>query len=453
MSKRKLESNAGMHPSNPYYNNKPDFVALAELYPSLKPFLIFKTEKSRGSVSQATINFRDPVALRELTYCLLKRDFSIQLDIPLDSLCPPIPNRLNYVCWIEDLMKNDTKKDIYGIDIGTGASSIAFANKNISTNHLEQTITVMKITSSEIFQDALFQDGNNCYDFSMCNPPFYESEQDIQGSFMGKEDRPSAVCQGTSNEMITKGGEVQFVKQMVDESSSRRERIRWYTSMLGKRGSVDEITAYLREKKILNYTLTTFRQGQTNRWAIAWSYGEERPSWASMQHISSKMIKLAPPATILSFVNKELTIENAIGRIETILDQLLVDQVLEDNEAQDQREPAIFRCRVRRNTWSRAARRAIARQKLASKGSAKDATGNIERPSEPVILEFDLRVVPIFPKHPSPSSSGPTESTGVTALGLSIEQIWTSGLDRGLFESFFLHLKSEVNKGPLEDTP
>lgn len=28
-----------------------------------------------------------------------------------------IPNRLNYVCWIEDLMKNDTKKDIYGIDM------------------------------------------------------------------------------------------------------------------------------------------------------------------------------------------------------------------------------------------------------------------------------------------------------------------------------------------------
>lgn len=172
-----------------------------------------------------------------------------------------------------------------------------------------------------------------------------------------------------------------------------------------------------------------------------------------MQHISSKMIKLAPPATILSFANKELTIENAIGRIKTILDQLLVDHVLEDNEVQDQREPAIFRCRVWRNTWSRAARRAIARQRLASKGSAKDATGNIERPSEPAMLEFDLRVVSIFPEYPSSSSSGPTESTGVTALGLSIEQIWTAGLDRGLFESFFLHLKSEVNKGPLEETP
>ncbi|KAF9177186.1 Methyltransferase-like protein 16 [Haplosporangium sp. Z 767] len=314
MSKRKLELNTGMHPSNPYYNNKPDFIALAELYPSLKPFLIFKTEKSCGSVSQATINFQDPVALRELTYCLLKRDFSIQLDIPLDSLCPPLPNRLNYICWIEDLMKNDTKKDIRGIDI-----SIAFANKNISTNRLEQTITVMKITSSKIFQDELFLGENNC----MCNPPFYESEQDIQDSFMGKEDRPFGVCQGTSNEMITKGGEVQFVKQMIDESSSRRERIR----------------------------------------------------------------------------------------------------------------------------------RAITRQKLATKDSAKDVIGNIERPSEPVILEFDLRVVPILPKHPSASSSGPTESTGIAALGLGIEQIWTSGLDRALFESFFLHLKNEVNKGPLEVAP
>lgn len=64
------------------------------------------------------------------------------------------------------------------------------------------------------------------YDFCMCNPPFYKDEQDIQDSLEGKEGQPSAICKGTTNEMITTGGEAQFVKQMVDESIIHGQQIR-----------------------------------------------------------------------------------------------------------------------------------------------------------------------------------------------------------------------------------
>lgn len=39
MSKRKL-TETGMHPNNPYFNKPPNFVALAQLYPSLAPLLV-----------------------------------------------------------------------------------------------------------------------------------------------------------------------------------------------------------------------------------------------------------------------------------------------------------------------------------------------------------------------------------------------------------------------------
>ncbi|OAQ31368.1 S-adenosyl-L-methionine dependent methyltransferase [Linnemannia elongata AG-77] len=289
-----------MHPNNPYFNNPPNFVALAQLYPSLAPLLSLKG--SSGAETKGIINFQDPSALRELTYCLLKKDFSIDLNIPLDSLCPPIPNRLNYVCWIEDLLDNESTKEIHGIDIGTGASciypllgcsrnknwrmvatdiddrSISFAESNVKRNHLDNVIKIIKNSSTDTFPAILFKDREQRYDFCMCNPPFYKDEQDIQDSLEGKEGQPSAICKGTTNEMITTGGEAQFVKQMVDESIIHGQRIRWYTSMLGKRGTIDTVIAYLKEKKILNYTLTTFRQGRTSRWAIAWSYGNAHAS-------------------------------------------------------------------------------------------------------------------------------------------------------------------------------
>lgn len=56
---------------------------------------------------------------RQLTQCLLKDQFDLDIDFPLDSLCPAVPNRLNYILWLEDLIQDtltDTK-DIMGIDM------------------------------------------------------------------------------------------------------------------------------------------------------------------------------------------------------------------------------------------------------------------------------------------------------------------------------------------------
>lgn len=71
----------------------------------------------------------------------------------------------------------------------------------------------------------------------MCNPPFYESAEEMQQLSEQKDVGPSAVswsfvsraktdahdirgqvCTGAPTEMVTKGGEVAFVSQMVQES-------------------------------------------------------------------------------------------------------------------------------------------------------------------------------------------------------------------------------------------
>jgi 23S rRNA (adenine1618-N6)-methyltransferase len=82
------------------------------------------------------------------------------------------------------------------------------------------------------------------------------------------------VYTATSIEKITEGGEVDFVKRIIDESLVLKSAIRWYTSMLGKRSSLKTLRSYLHEKAIDNHVATEFIQGRTHRWGIAWSFME-----------------------------------------------------------------------------------------------------------------------------------------------------------------------------------
>lgn len=49
---------------------------------------------------------------------------------------------------------------------------------------------------------------------------------------------------------------------------------RVFTSMLGKKKSLNELKNYLLEKNIHNISETEFCQGHTMRWGIAWSFSE-----------------------------------------------------------------------------------------------------------------------------------------------------------------------------------
>ncbi|KAF9986423.1 hypothetical protein BGZ65_007627 [Modicella reniformis] len=341
-----------------------------------------------------------------------------------------VPNRVNYICWIEDLMKNEFTRPICGIDIGTGASciypllgctrnknwkmvateiddrSIEFAHGNVTRNKMQHIITIMKSSPPDIFPSALFEDSGRTYNFCMCNPPFYKDELDIQDGLEAKEGKPSAVCQGTSSEMMTTGGEVQFVKQMIDESIQWQTRIRWYTTMLGKKSSVDKIVAHLKGHK------------------------------ASMQNTSNKLLKMAAPTTVLSFEVSDMAIDKACNRVETILDRLSINHQTGTADIRDPEGIQIIQATARANTWSRAARRAQARQaNNQEKGNASTGTLGSTAPN---ILDFDIRLF-------APTERQESSDTALTPQSaLTIQLTWTFGQDRELFESFFLHLRSRV---------
>ncbi|XP_058191215.1 uncharacterized protein LOC131308320 isoform X3 [Rhododendron vialii] len=116
-----------IHPRNKYSDNPPDFAQLASLYPSFEPFVFFSRD------GRPRIDWTDFNATRELTRVLLLHDHSLNWWIPDGQLCPTVPNRSNYIHWIEDLLSSEIitnthpKGDgevVRGFDIGTGANCI-----------------------------------------------------------------------------------------------------------------------------------------------------------------------------------------------------------------------------------------------------------------------------------------------------------------------------------------
>lgn len=71
-------------------------------------------------------DFKNQEGLRLLTTILLKKDFDLDVDLPVGRLVPTIPLRLNYLLWIEDLfnLNYDNTKKIKGIDIGKKSNEL-----------------------------------------------------------------------------------------------------------------------------------------------------------------------------------------------------------------------------------------------------------------------------------------------------------------------------------------
>ncbi len=73
-------------------------------------------------------------------------------------------------------------------------------------------------------------DQTNHYDFLMCNPPFFSDISEHEGlAHTRKPDRPTANSINTAanvESIYDQGGEVEFVKRMINESQTYATNVR-----------------------------------------------------------------------------------------------------------------------------------------------------------------------------------------------------------------------------------
>ncbi|KAM6946056.1 RNA N(6)-adenosine-methyltransferase mettl16 [Aplochiton taeniatus] len=285
--------NKSMHPRNRYKDKPPDFAYLASKYPD------FQQHVHTNLLGRAMLNFKEPEAVRALTCTLLKEDFGLTIDIPLERLIPTVPLRLNYIHWVEDLIGGQGEPR-NGIDIGTGASCIYpllgasmnswhflatevddicfdYATRNVQQNKLSDLIRVVKVPQKTLLMDALKEEAAIIYDFCMCNPPFFANQLEAKGvnSRSSRRAPPSSVNTGGVTEIMAEGGELEFVKRIIHDSLQLRTRLRWYSCMLGKKCSLAPLKEELRKQRVPKVTHTEFCQGRTMRWALAWSFYDD----------------------------------------------------------------------------------------------------------------------------------------------------------------------------------
>ena len=293
-----------MHRRN-IFRKEPDFKKLACEYQELKQFMTV------GSKNKLKFNFKNPDALRALTCALLHRYFQKRIILPPDRMIPAVPQRLNYICWIEDLVKlvetQIADLNVVGVDIGTGAScifpilschrnpawsfigveadakSFSVAVENVQKNFMDERIRLLKISTDDTLNDILCL-STYPVTFIMCNPPFFEEEYGVTLEMsdtsspsvgVGVGGRPKSTSNTADKiESIVSGGEIAFVGHMLEQSRHLKEEVIIYTSMLGKKQSLTHFKQTLSSlnEDNLSWTWAELCQGKTIRYAIAWSF-------------------------------------------------------------------------------------------------------------------------------------------------------------------------------------
>lgn len=294
-----------LHPRN-RHQGRYDFDQLITDSPALAGFV------AANPAGEPSINFANPAAVRALNRALLKTFYGIaHWDIPGNYLCPPIPGRADYIHRLADLLAQSNDgiipqgPSVCALDIGMGANAIypligqaeygwrflgsdidpialASARDIIQSNAglIDMIQTRRQKSRSHIFKGLLHADER--FDLSLCNPPFhasaYEAESSSQRKWRGlgkqslRHKAPVLNFGGQNTELWCEGGEAQFIRSMVEESTEVYKQIFWFSTLVSKESNLPVVLRSLKKVGALDVRTVEMAQGQKKSRFVAWTF-------------------------------------------------------------------------------------------------------------------------------------------------------------------------------------
>lgn len=289
-----------------------DFDRLISCVPELKQYVF------TNSYQTVTINFSIPKAVKLLNKALLESFYHVKnWDIPENNLCPPIPGRADYVHYIADLLAAQqgeipTGLKIRGLDIGVGANLVypliahqsygwEMLGTDINEDSLKNARQILdhnpdllsgihlkqQSQSEYIFKNMIRPEDR--FAFSMCNPPFHDSEESaVKGNLRktrnlnkSKISEPLLNFSGQQSELWCEGGELVFITKMIHESFLYQSQVLWFTCLVSKKDNLYKLTTLLKKVKAVEFKTIDMAQGQKVSRMLAWTFipQQHRNDW------------------------------------------------------------------------------------------------------------------------------------------------------------------------------
>ncbi|CAH8846338.1 unnamed protein product [Trichobilharzia szidati] len=415
--------NKYMHHRNIYKHKRPNFKELAAQYD------FFNAVAEKDECGRVQLDFRVPLHLAALSKALLLKDFNLNVEFPGDRLIPTVPLRLNYILWLEDLLKDLQKfsEPIKILDIGVGASCIypllgarknswkffgtetdmrnySLAKENVDRNHMSDDIKLFHIAENSSSLDAVFGSNNSGKEAGsttylhavMANPPFFSDASDAVGSktcrSLGRPP-PKTVSSAARHESQTTGGEVYYCMRLIRDSLRYSTRVGVFTIMLGKKSSVPVVRRILYKLKITQISVYEMCQGRIMRWGVAWTF---LPNFQFPESDFRRLRKLERPPLVLQLPNPvtclhENTVDALLDWLRTEFKQLGMKVLDQKNRAELGGVHLNITADV--NTWTHTRRKRREAQRLRSLNQVNVTTANnsdspsIEKPTEPAVID------------------------------------------------------------------
>jgi 23S rRNA (adenine1618-N6)-methyltransferase len=281
-----------MHPKNKHKDNY-NLDELCSVYSPLAEFVFINKHQTK------TIDFANAKAVKALNTALLKKHYQIKYwEFSDNNLCPPIPSRADYIHYLAELIPQNNNK-ITVLDIGTGATciypllgntiykwnfiatdidknSIVNAKKIIKQNNLENKILFRLQKNKDNILKGIINP-NDYFTISMCNPPFYKSEEDALKATNRKLknlnlDTKERNFSGKANELWYKGGEKAFLHNYLYESSCYKKQFDWFSSLVSKKELIKDIKRSLKKLGATEIKVINMEQGNKISRIIAWRF-------------------------------------------------------------------------------------------------------------------------------------------------------------------------------------
>ena len=289
-----VETKSGLHPRNRFRTHY-DFPQLIACSPALAEFV------KANAHGDDSIDFANPQAVKALNQALLKDSYGLQnWNIPPGYLCPPIPGRSDYIHHLTDLIALRRGREVRVLDIGMGANCIypfigaseygwsfvgaetdpvalRWAKKLVAANPSVVDLIECRLQKSAMqCLQGIIQSGEH-FDLTMCNPPFHASAAEAAAGTQRKlrnlgVKKDALNFGGKAGELWCEGGELAFIRGMIEESVAFAQSCGWFTTIVSKSEHLPRLEKVLRQMKAVQVKIIDMAQGQKKSRILAWTF-------------------------------------------------------------------------------------------------------------------------------------------------------------------------------------